>query len=253
MVRNRELAEWLGLTYADMLVNFSFGAVVVMFFVQHAGFDVLLALAAIALALVACPVGMKRDPQVSNFTNTVKRVSYPSYVLLVVLLISFHYIVLPTAGSYMGLPRSYYITSGAMNPTLTINDRILVNQGAYRSHTPHRGDIVVFRPTETLVAQGFRGNFVFRIIGLANEQIEIRDGKTLINQISIEEPYILEQPAYQYGPVVIPANSYFVLGDNRNNAYDSQDWGFIPHANLAGKVNLIYWPLNRYRSLFQKP
>jgi signal peptidase I len=252
MARNREIIEWLSLTYADVLVYLAFGAAIAMFFVQHVGLDILLAVTALTLALTSCFVGMKRDSRVSNFTNTAKWVGYPICVIFIVLLIFFHYIILPTAGSYTGLPKAYYIPSGSMHPTLQINDRILVDQGAYRSRIPKRGEIVVFRPTEQLISQGFRGVITARIVGLPNERIEMRDSITLINQKAIEESYIAEPASYQYGPVVVPENAYFVLGDNRNNAYDSQDWGFVPHANLVGKANLKYWPPNRYGSLYKK-
>lgn len=250
-MKNREVAEWLGLTYADMLVNFAFGATVAMFFVQHAGLDILLAVTALTLTLFSCLVGMKRDPKVSDFTNKLKWIGYPASVILIALLIFFHYFILPSAGSYTGSPKAYYIPSGSMLPTLQVNDRILVDRGAYKSRTPQRGEIVVFRPTEKLMSQGFKGVIVSRVIGLPDEQVEMRDGITLINQKPIEEFYTAEPASYQYGPVVVPANSYFVLGDNRNNAYDSQDWGFVPHGNLSGKANLIYWPLNRYKPLYK--
>lgn len=252
MTNNRELAEWLGLTYADLLVYLAFGSVALMLFVGHAGLDIFLAIAAFTLALFSCPIGMKRNPKLSNFTNTAKRISYPALTVIVALTIAFHYMILPVFGSYQGSPKAYYIPSGSMYPTLQINDRIFVDQGLYESQTPQRGEIVVFQPTEALASNGFTGVVVARIVGLPNEEIEIRDGMTLIDQQPIEEPYTAEPASYQFGPVVVPENAYFVLGDNRNNAYDSQDWGFVPHTNLAGKVNLIYWPPNRYGSPYQE-
>ncbi len=87
------------------------------------------------------------------------------------------------------------------------------------------------------------------MIGLPGEKVEVINGKVLINQKPLQEPYILEQPTYQYGPALVSANSYFVLGDNRNKSYyDSHSWGFVSQANLLSKVNLIYLPLNRYGS-----
>lgn len=89
---NRELMEWLGLTPADLLVYLSLGALVPMFFVRDATLDALFALIALALAVAACPVGMKRDPKVSGFTNAVKYWSYPVWVLLAVGTIAAHYV-----------------------------------------------------------------------------------------------------------------------------------------------------------------
>lgn len=89
---NRELMEWLGLTPADLLVYLSLGALVPMFFTRDATLDALCALAALALAVAACPIGMKRDPKVSAFTNAVKYWSYPVWLLLAVGTIAAHYV-----------------------------------------------------------------------------------------------------------------------------------------------------------------
>jgi signal peptidase I len=61
----------------------------------------------------------------------------------------------------------------------------------------------------------------------------------------LEEPYILEQPSYTYGPVVIPADHFFVLGDNRNNSADSHLWGPVPEDDIIGRASFKYWPVER--------
>lgn len=182
----------------------------------------------------------------------IKWVAYIVCALFTALLIASLSVVLPTVSSFTGSPKAYYIPSGSMMPTLQINDRILVDQGAYASQPPHRGDIVVFRPPQELRSKGMNSVLVARVIGLPKEQVAVRGGTVLINGQPIAEPYIAEPPSYQHEPVVIPENAYFVLGDNRNNSYDSHYWGFVPHADLAGKVHLIYWPFNRYGSLYKK-
>lgn len=138
-----------------------------------------------------------------------------------------------------------YIPSGSMIPTLIQNDRLLIDKLIYRFQTPQRTDIVVFSPTEALIQQNFRDAFIKRIIGLPNETLEIKDKKVLINGVPLQESYIAEPPAYQYGPVKIPPDSYFMLGDNRNNAYDSHYWGFVPRRLIIGKATKIFWPLDR--------
>ena len=92
MARNSELMEWLGLTPADLLVYCAIAAVAAMFFIHDAAVDVVLAIAGIGLALAACPIGMARDPDVSNFTNAIKRGSYPIAVFLLVVAIVVHYV-----------------------------------------------------------------------------------------------------------------------------------------------------------------
>lgn len=88
---NRELREWLGLTWADLLVYLALAAAVGLFFVKDATADIALAATAIILAAAACPLGMKRDPAVSEFTNGVKLMSYPLYLLLIIAAVAAHY------------------------------------------------------------------------------------------------------------------------------------------------------------------
>jgi signal peptidase I len=142
-----------------------------------------------------------------------------------------------------------YIPSGSLLPTLQINDRILIDKHTYQSEAPQRGDIVIFNPTEELKKQNFHTPFLHRVIGLPGETIEIKTGKVYINSRPLQEDYIVEPPMYQFGPSKIPANSYFVLGDNRNNAYDSHYWGFVPRSLIFGKAIGIYCPLERQQVL----
>jgi signal peptidase I len=96
-----------------------------------------------------------------------------------------------------------------------------------------RGDIVVFHyPAEP------SKSYIKRIVGLPNEALEIRAGKVLINQQSISEPYIearLNVSVRPYGPLNIPADNYFVMGDNRDNSNDSRIWGPLPRKFIYGR------------------
>ncbi len=139
-----------------------------------------------------------------------------------------------------------YIPASSMEPTLKTNDRILVNKN-YNS--PKRGDVVIFKPTETLLEQKFKYDFIKRVIGLPGDTIEIKEGKVYVNQKPLQEKYIAQPPDYIYGPVKVPANAYFMLGDNRNNSYDSHYWGFVPKDNITGRAIKIYWPLNRAKEI----
>jgi signal peptidase I len=142
-----------------------------------------------------------------------------------------------------------FIPSGSMEPTLQIDDRLIVDKVSYHFQSPKRGDVVVFSPTENLQKEHFKDAFIKRIIGVLGDKVEVKTGKVYVNDLALNENYIKEVPQYQYGPILIPADRYLVLGDNRNNSYDSHYWGFVPRQNLIGKATLRYWPLNRLGSI----
>ena len=146
-----------------------------------------------------------------------------------------------------------YIPSSSMEPTLEINDRLIIEKVSYYFTSPQRGDVVVFSPTEKLKEQNFKDAFIKRVIGLPGETIEVRDGKVYVNGEAIREKYIEEAPDYNYGPETVPENQYLVLGDNRNNSYDSHYWGFVPRQNLIGRAIVRFWPFDRLGSLDQTP
>jgi signal peptidase I len=138
-----------------------------------------------------------------------------------------------------------YIPSGSMEPTLQINDHLMIEKVSYHLQKPERGDIVVFNPTDTLKQENYHQAFIKRIIGLPGDTVEVKGGHVYINGEVITEDYIKEVPKYNYGPQIVPDDQYLVLGDNRNNSYDSHFWGFVPRENLIGKAFVRFWPLNR--------
>lgn len=144
-----------------------------------------------------------------------------------------------------------YIPSKAMSPTLQVNDRVLIDKLAYSPGSPERGDLVVFKPTENILRDNpsLKEPMIMRIIGLPKETVEVKGTKVYINNQPLEEKYIAQKPQYRFGPVTVPAKSYFVLGDNRNNSYDSHFWGFVPQALIIGKAIGIYCPSGRQRLL----
>jgi signal peptidase I len=137
--------------------------------------------------------------------------------------------------------QAFYIPSGSMEPTLMIDDRILVAKFEYRLGSPHRGDVIVFRyPLNP------QRDFVKRVIGLPGDRVRLRDGVVYIgNQAVSEKSYTIKPDFGNYGPVTVPLNHYFVLGDNRNNSEDSRFFGYVPRGNIIGKAVFIYWPPSR--------
>ncbi len=161
------------------------------------------------------------------------------------------FVIAPLVVSFPGLLikshaiESRYIPSGSMIPTLQIHDRLIIDKITYKFNPPERGDIIVFSPTQVLLEQNFKDAFICRIIGLPGETVEVINGQVKINNQPLKESYIAEPPNYQHGPVTVPQNNYFVLGDNRNNSYDSHYWGFVPQENIIGKAPRRFWPLDR--------
>ncbi len=137
-----------------------------------------------------------------------------------------------------------YIPSGSMLPTLEINDRLIIDKLGYKFTDPKRGDVVVFSPTDQLKQQ-YKDAFIKRIIGLPGETVEVNNGQVIIDGDVLSEEYIAEAPQYNWGPETVPENSYLVLGDNRNNSYDSHYWGFVPHNHIIGRAVVRFWPLGR--------
>lgn len=184
--------------------------------------------------------------------------------------------------------RTYYIPSVSMVPTLQVGDVLLVDQIAYRLHSPQDGDVSVFVPP----VESNGEDFVKRVIGVPGDRIRIADGVVYRNGAPLSEPYENQPPRYDLsierygiyvdgvpldprradippksmwqGPDRVPAGFYFLLGDNRNYSDDSHVWGFAQtsgtfaagplagrkaRAGFAGRAFAIVWPLRRLRIL----
>ncbi|MDK2925873.1 MAG: signal peptidase [Bacillota bacterium] len=138
--------------------------------------------------------------------------------------------------------QSFIVTGPSMEPTLRSGERLLINKFIYRFTEPKPGDIVVFHP-----AARPRDDYIKRVIAVAGQTVEIRDGKVWVDGKAQDEPYLSEPTYGQFGPVRIPQGRIFVLGDNRNNSQDSRypEVGLVPLKSVIGKAVLRYWPLNR--------
>jgi signal peptidase I len=129
----------------------------------------------------------------------------------------------------------------SMFPTLKEGDMLVVNKLAYKLGSVDRGDVITFHyPLDPKL------NFIKRVIGLPGDVVEIKNKQVWVNSIALKEPYIVSPSDYT-GKWVVPAESVFVLGDNRVDSADSHVWGFVPYSDLVGKVLAVYWPPNRMR------
>ncbi len=142
------------------------------------------------------------------------------------------------------------VPSASMAPTLEPGDRVLTNKLVYDFADPDRGDLVVFESVDDRKDE----EIVKRVVGLPGEEISVQKGVLLVNGEAPHEPYLLatqESPTNgtpvveSFGPMVVPQNHVFVMGDNRTNSYDSRFFGPVPKENLVGEVSLRFWPLSR--------
>jgi signal peptidase I len=135
----------------------------------------------------------------------------------------------------------------SMEPNFHTDERVLVVKASYWFGEPQRGDVIIFDSP-----QDQSRTLIKRVIALPGEVVEIKDGTVYITDVngdttSLVEPYINEDPHYNYGPQAVPEGEYFVLGDNRNHSTDSHIWGTLPDENVIGRAWLIYWPLSDWQ------
>ncbi|MCA1833859.1 MAG: signal peptidase I [Actinomycetota bacterium] len=179
------------------------------------------------------------------------------------------------------LIQAFYIPSESMVPTLLVGDRVLVNKLIYRFRDPHRGEIVVFvaepdRVKRNALQKFFKSmteglgartpperDFIKRVIGLPGDTITMTNGVIHIKPkkgkaFDLKEPYLNQPPdTSPFGPYTVPANSYFLMGDNRANSSDSRVNTFgglcatppcsVPKSRIVGKAFITIWPPSRFR------
>lgn len=150
-----------------------------------------------------------------------------------------------------------------MIPTLLIGDHLLVNKFIYGIKVPftgttlvpitdpERGDIIVFKyPLDRST------DYIKRVIGTPGDTILIKNQVVMINGTEIDDPHAyfapttMRPPKADFGPVTVPDNAYFVMGDNRNNSSDSRFWGFVDQKDILGKAFILYWSWDLEKPLF---
>ena len=134
----------------------------------------------------------------------------------------------------------------SMAPLLSDQERIFINKFVYRFEDIHRGDVVVFwYPLDR------SKSFIKRVIGLPGETVEIRRGMLYVNAQQVPEPYVPPQYAdiTDFGPIRVPKDSYFVMGDHRISSNDSRVFGPVASQFIYGRAVFAYWPVDHFGSL----
>lgn len=154
--------------------------------------------------------------------------------------------------------QAFKIPSGSMKQTLQVGDHILVNKFVYGVKIPYlntvlvpvrnpeRGDIVVFKfPMDP------KKDFIKRVVGIPGDTIEIRDKALMVNGKRIKHDFAVYTDSHvafgpqrqrdNLGPITVPADALFVMGDNRDESFDSRFWGFVPLRDVSGKAFIVYW------------
>lgn len=142
----------------------------------------------------------------------------------------------------------YRVQQQSMEDTLQPGEYVLVDKLTPRFNDYSRGEVVVFTPPDTF-PQPDGTPFIKRVIGLPGDEISIRDGSVFVNGAKLDEPYVkggITEPPPGQDRWVIPADEFFVMGDNRSNSADSRVFGPVPHDVIIGRAWLRYWPLDTF-------
>jgi signal peptidase I len=163
--------------------------------------------------------------------------------LVIILLINSAALIPPNflANKVLGFG-SFKMPTGSMEPTLSVGDHLIANLKYFKKNELQRGDLVIFKYPEDPAK-----DFMKRIIALEGEKIEIKNKQVYINDVPLSEGHEAHPDNEFYperdnfGPVVVPSDHCFVMGDNRDNSMDSRHWGSVPLRNIKGKPLYIYW------------
>lgn len=153
--------------------------------------------------------------------------------------------------------QNFIVDGSSMVPTFTNNELLIVNRLAYLDvdlswvpgvdgehwrpfGEPQQGDVVVFA-----YPRDETRDFIKRVIAVPGQTVEIRDGVAIVDGVALAEPYLGEGWTGDLPEQVVPEDSLFVMGDNREHSLDSRAWGMLEQRLLVGRVDLRYWPFDR--------
>jgi len=131
-----------------------------------------------------------------------------------------------------------------MSPHIIEGEYVLIDTLVYRWKSPTRGDIIAFRHERSAPSI-----YLKRVVGVPGDRIEIRSGVVYVNGAQLDERYVQFRDTRSAAPAVVPAGSYYVLGDNRANSDDSRTWGFVPAGDVVGRARFGVWPPDRFGTL----
>lgn len=145
------------------------------------------------------------------------------------------------------LVQPFYIPSPSMEPTLKVDDRVLV---AKRSKDPGRGDIIVFSRPPGVAEGPHNKDLIKRVVALPGETVEGRDGKVVVNSSPLPETYLPDgTTTAPFPPQTVPPGHLWVMGDNRGNSSDSRVFGPIAKDLVVGRAFFLFWPLGDFGTL----
>jgi signal peptidase I len=138
-----------------------------------------------------------------------------------------------------GTIQTYEVFMTSMEPSFYEGQRVVVNKAAYWDWVgePERGDVIIFK-----APNGSDEDFIKRVIGLPGDMVEVKNRSVYVNDVALDEPYIMSKPDYDMPKMTVPEGQYFVLGDNRNRSNDSHNGWFVERSEIHGKAWLSTWP-----------
>jgi len=144
-----------------------------------------------------------------------------------------------------------YIPSLSMYPVFDVGDRLIAEKLTYRfEREPLAGDVVIFNPPKTPKTRNVSNEvFIKRVVASAGDTVQVKNGELYVNGTSRGKELKLEPMQYSYGPFTVPEGNIFVMGDNRNNSFDSHVWGPLPINRVIGRATVKYWPPSKIGGL----